>query len=419
MNLILLTASYPYIRGTEASFLNIEVEYLTKTFDRVVVVPEIRKERMASNHPPGIEVDTSYADMFASKGILDLTWLSFSSGILSLGAMESSFPRFSPTAWRRLIAFTGKAELVRRWAEGWMQRQDLDPKDCLFYTYWLDHAAAGLGLMKQQFPGLALVSRAHGYDIYEEQYYDPPFWPCRRTVLNNIDKVYSASFAGTTYLKERYVEFSNKVDTSLLGVRDPGFITGPSTDKVFRIVSCSRISPEKRLELLLEGVAAIARRRPEQRFEWHHIGNGDQKDALQKQIDASFPLNAKGYLHKFSDGTALMDFYRDHPIDVFANSSSTEGTSVAIMEAISCSIPVLATRVGGNVEIVSEQNGILVPAESSPDDIAEALLQFMDDAASSVKRTGSRHKWSAKYNADVNFPEFARELKTLRTGTSD
>ncbi len=51
VNLILLTASYPYIQGTEASFLNIEVEYLAKTFDRVVVVPEIRKERMPLNHP--------------------------------------------------------------------------------------------------------------------------------------------------------------------------------------------------------------------------------------------------------------------------------------------------------------------------------------------------------------------------------
>ncbi len=233
--------------------------------------------------------------------------------------------------------------------------------------------------------------------------------------MNNIDKVYSASAAGTTYLKERYAEFSNKFDTSLLGVRDPGFITKPSTDKVFRIVSCSRISPEKRLELLLEGIAAAARRRPEQRFEWHHIGNGDQKDALQKQIDASFPLNGKGYLHKFSDGNALMDFYRDHPIDIFANSSSTEGTSVAIMEAMSCGIPVLATSVGGNVEIVSEQNGRLVPAESLPDDIAAGLLVFMYDDASPLKRrAGSRQKWSAEYNADVNFPEFARNLRSIR-----
>jgi glycosyltransferase involved in cell wall biosynthesis len=418
VNLILFTFSYPYVRGNEASFLNIEVEHLLKTFDRVAVIPEALKEQTPVDHP-GVEVDTSYANLFASNGAMDLIRLSLASNLLPLGFKEKGFPRFSPTAWRRLVAFTGKAEMIRQWTLDFLKQRNLDPKDCLFYTYWLDHAAAGIGLVKPEYPEIILVSRAHGYDIYEEQYYNPPFWPCRSTVLNNTDKVYADSYAGMEYLKRRYVEFAHKFETSLLGVREPGFITRESSDKVFRIVSCSRISPEKRVDLILDGVAAVARQRPEQRFEWHHFGNGDQREELQKRADEIFPSNAKGLLPGFSDGKALMNFYRDNPIDVFVNSSITEGTSVAIMEALSCGIPILATNVGGNAEIVSEKNGMLIPVDSSPDDIADAFSKLMDDTSSSARRDGSRRKWLTEYNADVNFPEFARNLKSLRMGKTD
>lgn len=414
MNLILFTSSYPYVRGNESSFLNIEVEHLLREFERVIVVPEMLKEVTPVEHP-AIEVDTSYAEIFATKGIVALTQLSLSSSILSQGIKEEEFPRFSPTAWRRMIAFTGKAELTRRWVVEFLHRRGFEPGSCLFYTYWLDHATAGIGLAREQIPELALISRAHGYDIYEEQYYDPPFCPCRRTVLKNMNQVYADSYAGTDYLKDRYGKFLNKFETSLLGVRDPGFITAPSADGVFRIVSCSRISPEKRIDLLLQGVAAAARLRPDQKFEWHHLGNGDQREEFQQRADSSFPSNAKAYFPGFSDGNSLMEFYRKHPLDVFVNSSITEGTSVAIMEAMSCGIPILATSVGGNVEIVSEQNGRLVPVNSSPSDIASGLLAFLDDPAPSIKRDGSRQKWFAEYNADVNFPKFAQSLKSLRS----
>ncbi len=413
MNLILFTASYPFVRGNEASFLNIEAEHLLKEFDRVVVVPETIKESIPVNHP-GVEVDTSYAKLFSTSGNWQLTKLSFSSRILLRGIQEAEFPRFSPKAWRRMIAFTGKAELTRLWATDFLLRRGFDPSTCLFYTYWLDSASAGIELVREKFPPIKLISRAHGYDIYEEEYYNPPFWPCRRTTLESINRVYADSYTGTDYLKSRYKIFAHKFETSLLGVRDPGFRTEPSTDSVFRIVSCSRISPEKRVELLLEGVAAAARLRPDQKFEWHHFGNGDQRANLQQRTDATFPKNAKAYLPGFSDGNVLMDFYRNNPIDVFVNSSNTEGTSVAIMEAMSCGIPILATSVGGNVEIVSEQNGRLIRADASAEDFAAGLLAFVDDPEPLAKREGSRQKWFAEYNADVNFPEFARNLRSIR-----
>jgi len=418
VNLILFTASYPYVRGNETSFLNIEVEYLRKEFDRVIVIPETIKDPVPVEHP-GIEVDTSYANLMASKDTKGLAALAVSSPMFFQGMMEADFPRFSLTAWRRLIAFSGKAELTRRWALDYLLEKGLAPEDCLFYTYWFDHATAGIGAAKRQALGLKVVSRAHGYDIYEEHYYDPPFWPCRKTALMSTDRVFADSFAGTEYLKKRYPEFASLFVTSLLGVRDPGFITKPSMDKIFRVLSCSRIGAEKRVDLLMKSILIAARQRPGQQFEWHHFGNGEERERMQEYSDSNFPSNAKGHLPGFSNGEALMDFYKKNSADVFVNCSSTEGTSVAIMEAISCGIPVIATSVGGNTEIVSEQNGRLLPENPTPEEIAAAFFTFLDEGKiASTKREGSRKKWDAEYNADVNFREFARELAFIRKSGS-
>ncbi len=51
----------------------------------------------------------------------------------------------------------------------------------------------------------------------------------------------------------------------------------------------------------------------------------------------------------------LMLFFKENSVDLFINASITEGTPVSIMEAISCGIPIIATDVGGNPEIVSEK----------------------------------------------------------------
>ena len=110
-----------------------------------------------------------------------------------------------------------------------------------------------------------------------------------------------------------------------------------------------------------------------------------------------------------------MLFYRNNPVDLFANVSESEGTPVSIMEAISCGMPVLATAVGGNPEIVSEQNGKLLSPNPTPDEIAASIFSILDNPdLAAEKRTGSRRVWHEKYNADSNFQAFADRLKLIR-----
>lgn len=76
-------------------------------------------------------------------------------------------------------------------------------------------------------------------------------------------------------------------------------------------------------------------------------------------------------------------------MDVFVMPSLGEGISNTILEAMACGLPVIATRVGGNPELVIDNsNGLLIAA----DDVAALTkaLQFYCQQPSKISEHGSR-----------------------------
>jgi len=67
--------------------------------------------------------------------------------------------------------------------------------------------------------------------------------------------------------------------------------------------------------------------------------------------------------------------------DVFALTSTTEGYSIALLEAAASGLPVVATDVGGNAEIVQDGNTGLIFAASSVDGLVLALERLAQSPA--------------------------------------
>lgn len=409
MILVLFTSSYPYDYAAEQTFLAGEIGFLCRKFERVILVPRVSKGKRFSV-PKIVEVDDSFAESFtlirrivASLGVV-FTWDFYLD-------VKEHFPlSLKPSYLRRLFSFLAGAKLARNWVLGWLKNNSVS--DTVFYTYWFDELTMGISLAKDNHPGLRVISRAHGYDIYEELY---GTWPCRRRSVEMLDGLFSASEAGKHYMLEKYPQYGKNYHTALLGVADPVGISKSSNDHVLRIVSCSMIIDLKRVDLLLEGIIHAAQKRGVQIFEWHHFGEGEGRNLLVERVKTEFPPNAKGDLSGFVSHDDLIRFYLEQPVDVFINVSSTEGTPVSIMEAISCGIPVIATAVGGNVEIVQERNGRLLSENPTPDEIAEALLQVCDNRELWLKkRQGSREVWQERYNETTNFEAFAQKLVEIR-----
>lgn len=417
MILVLFTSSYPYDATGEKTFLKEEIQYLADAFEKVILVPRTCKGRKMPV-PDNVFVVEGYSLFLKNPIKISLVPQILTSNIFYSDLFKHPWILFHPSSFFRLIAFLAGAYLTRKWVMRWIKEQGMNIRDCIFYTYWFDQAAMGIGMAKGVYPALKLVSRAHGYDLYEERY-TPPYWPGRKDALEVVDFLFPVSDSGTNYLSKRYPAYLSRFETIRLGVADPNFINLPSNDGVIRIVSCSIISPVKRVDLLLDGIASAARERPDQKIEWHHFGNGKTLLELQAQANAEFPVNAHAYFPGYFTHQALMDFYRNNPIDVFFNVSISEGIPVSIMEVISCGIPVIATDVGGNCEIVTDKNGMLLSPNPSPQEIVDAIFLIQQEPKRiAEKRQASRALWHELYNAEKNFMTFIRRIKAIVTSES-
>ncbi|MCZ2127899.1 MAG: glycosyltransferase [Anaerolineales bacterium] len=331
-----------------------------------------------------------------------------------LRELKKSTPEKMSLAYlKRLFFFLSGAKITQNWVLNWLAAERTSAADVICYTYWFTEISAGLGWAKRSEPQLRLISRVHGYDLYEEKY---KLWPLRLNAISLTDGLFADSDIGANYLKEKYPQFKEKYQTALLGVKDPNGISSASQDGALRLISCSSFHFVKRIDLLFEGVVAAAKKRPTQKIAWTHFGGAEEirKNYMRRALNES-PANLEIDFPGYQSQRELIQTYLANPIDVFLNVSSTEGTSVAMMEAVSCGIPLIATAVGGNVEIVQKKNGLLLNENPTPDEIADALFNVCDNRETWLeKRKGSRDVWQKRYNETTNFEAFAQTLVEIR-----
>ena len=86
--------------------------------------------------------------------------------------------------------------------------------------------------------------------------------------------------------------------------------------------------------------------------------------------------------------------------DAFVLSSRTEGTPIALFEAMAARVPIVATRVGGVPDVITDAHAMLVAPER-PDEIAAALRKIQRDPAAAARRAdAARTRLLTAYSVD-------------------
>jgi L-malate glycosyltransferase len=133
-----------------------------------------------------------------------------------------------------------------------------------------------------------------------------------------------------------------------------------------------RLDPIKNLPLILEGFLRAFRQCPALKL--LIIGDGPMmaqtKDSI-RQLNIQKQVTLAGYQ---PDAAKLAP-----AMDIFLLVSFSEGTSMALLEAMSAGVPAIVTRVGGNPEIVvHDQTGWIIFSDD-PDALTKALVEAATD----------------------------------------
>jgi L-malate glycosyltransferase len=134
----------------------------------------------------------------------------------------------------------------------------------------------------------------------------------------------------------------------------------------------ARLRAVKRHCDMLDGFALATADRPDASLVL--VGNGELGDTLRAQARLLGIEKRVLFLGDRDDVEDLLPL-----LDAFVLTSSTEGMSNAVLEAMACGLPTIATAVGGNPETVDAPNtGLLVPAYS-PQSVARAMRELLAD----------------------------------------
>jgi colanic acid/amylovoran biosynthesis glycosyltransferase len=319
----------------------------------------------------------------------------------------SSILKIDPLKIKSLLNTCGYIKMLAKW----IRKLEFDRFNTIFYSYWLLSPALALGSLKQGGYILYQVSRAHGIDLYNQRgdYILNFFKPY---IFQNLNKLFCVSEFGMKYLSEMYTNYSDKFTVSRLGTFNKTIIS-TNIPESLEIVSCSFLTPVKRIDLLIKGLENFQKIFPAIRIKWTHVGAGPLFDSLNNLAGQKLKPGTFTFTGTLSI-PEIYDLYTTKTYACLVNVSASEGLPVSIMEAQSFGIPVIATAVGGTPEIVNDENGHLLAADPNPNEIASAICDVViNEKKWEKKRMLSRKNWEKKFDAEKNYLAFSHELLSI------
>lgn len=404
--LVIFTNNFPF--GSGETFLEEEIGYLSKSFDRIHIFPLFYGNKKSSRTLPK---NVTFSEPFIHFDIKRDKINYLLAGVFNLSPVAFAVKEFfQKRVFKNKKHFQNwlGATLMTRILLKKRNRKSIFDKisdNSVLYFYWGDKTSNIIPLIADRVQR-PIVARFHGSDLYEE--IKGGYIPFRKTLLKHLTTAVFISQMGEDYLKNRYPELNFETKLFRLGV--PHKATAkPSDDNVLRIVSCSYVVPIKRLHLIVEILKQL-----DFKVEWTHLGGGNYLDKI-KEMCQSLPENIQTTFVGQVSNAEVLNYYAQHFVDLFINVSESEGIPVSIMEAISAEIPVFATNVGGTSEIITDDFGELFPKDFSVIFFAERIKNYHQKSFEDkmLMRKNAYRFWSEHYNADDNYTAFANYLKTL------
>lgn len=154
----------------------------------------------------------------------------------------------------------------------------------------------------------------------------------------------------------------------------------------------SRLDKVKNQTMMIDAFAELLKTHPTAVLLM--VGDGPERSALEERVAAlniAESVRFTGFINKPAQYLSVMN--------IFLLSSFTEGTSMTLLEAMSLGIPAVATRVGGNPEIVVDgQTGFLTENNNKEAFVSAMLVLLENQSLWQVCSRLSRERFNENYS---------------------
>jgi glycosyltransferase involved in cell wall biosynthesis len=166
-----------------------------------------------------------------------------------------------------------------------------------------------------------------------------------------------------------------------------------------RLLFVGRLAIQKNLLLFLRALDGVS-----EQFETTLVGEGELEAELKEAVDDLRLQNVR--FHGVAEGAELRELYRK--ADVFVLPSAWEGMPLVLLEALAMGLPIVATDIPGNRDVVAHgQNGVLVPP-GDPSALRQALLSVTGDLERYRRMSETSRRLAGKYSWKAVSAEFER-----------
>ncbi len=203
------------------------------------------------------------------------------------------------------------------------------------------------------------------------------------------------------------IERFSAADAKPVGILPPAFY-GPNT---IVIGTVGRLQAVKDQATLIRGFAQLLRQHPSMRalIRLAIVGDGPMRSTLLECVQQEALADVVWMPGARNEMARVYECF-----DVFVLPSLQEGISNTVLEAMAAGLPIIATAVGGNPELVIDDvNGCLIPP-SDPRALANKLHRYVADTELRLRHgEASRHRAVSTFTVDAMVDSYVRLYDSL------
>ena len=348
----IFTYDYPSY-GNDHIFISDEVDFFSKKFYKINIIPIKKTNKKINYNNNNIFTDYSLIkEIFNIKKILIKILRIFLCKYFWLEIISLKYKNYFKKI-KMIIIDRFLAESIYFYIKN-KKQNDND----LYYSFWSNHTLIGFFFLKKERIINTCFSRILGSDL-KGFIPNDKYVSFKNIKFRSLNTVLTLNDEQKRILVKDKLINKKKIKKNYLGINKSNELKLNFINKKKIIfASCGRFEYVKNTIEIIKFISTFSNINKLYEIEYYCIGDGPDKMVLLNYVKNNFSKKINFKLVKYVP--SLTSFLIKKKVNFFLNFSYSEGMSFAVMEALSCSIPIIGSNIPGNNEIINSKNGYLL-----------------------------------------------------------